>query len=134
MIRAATTKTKGRNRFLELVSVLSGSGFAGLLIGTLQHYLGFGVRSHLFGREAFELACFEGGIIGAIFAVPTGLITYYGALQGHVTQRQVILIVVGSLFGGCVLGTAFFVLSALMTPILTVGIAWSIRLSRRSRI
>ncbi|MFZ0921636.1 MAG: hypothetical protein WA020_01120 [Candidatus Acidiferrales bacterium] len=111
----------------ELLTVLLGSMLAGFLIGTLQHYVAFGVWGDGFGVEAFKFSLFEGGIVGAEFAVPTGLIAYYGVLKRSVTPKQVSVILGGSLVGGCAAGAAIFWPSAFITPALTVGVAIAIR-------
>lgn len=46
---------------LELMVVLPSSILTGYSIGTIQHYVAFGVWGYGFGSEAFQLATFEGG-------------------------------------------------------------------------
>ncbi|HLJ41590.1 MAG TPA: hypothetical protein VKT50_08890 [Candidatus Acidoferrales bacterium] len=111
----------------ELLTVLFGSMLAGFLIGTLQHYVAFGLWGDGFGIEPFEFALFEGGIVGAAFAVPTGLIAYYAVLKRRVTIQQIAIILVGSLVGGCGAGTAISWLSAFITPFLAVGMAVAVK-------
>jgi hypothetical protein len=115
-------------RIVELLVVVGGSVAVGFLIGVLQHYLGFGVWGYGFEKDALELALFEGGITGAIVAIPTGLFVYYFCLGSTVSLRQVIAIVGGSLAGGCLLGVALAAASAFLTPLLTIGIALAIRI------
>lgn len=112
-------------RFLvELTILLTGCILAGYSIGTLQHYIVFGVWRYGFGKDALELALLEGGITGALFAIPTGLVAYYVILRRRVNEKQIATILVGSLIGGCVVGLATPVGSALLTPALTLGISW----------
>jgi len=114
-------------KLIEATVVLVGSIAAGVLIGVLQHYVAFGVWGEGFGREAFELALFEGGIAGGMAAVPTGLVTYYWCLGGRASVGQVVVIVGGSLICGCLSGVLLGYGSALVTPIVTVIIAIGIR-------
>ncbi len=117
--------------FREFVAVVAGSILAGFLIGTLQHYVSFGIWGYGFGKEPFWLACFEGGALGGMLGVPTGLFTYYVILKRVVTNRQVAIIVLGSLVGGSLAGVVIFRLSAFITPILTLLIALVVRLALR---
>ncbi len=88
----------------ELVVLLLGSALTGFVIGVLAHYVGLGFHGYGFGSDAIELALFEGGITGVMFALPTGLFTYYIVLERYVTAKQVTIIVLGSLVGGSALG------------------------------
>ncbi|MHB8559100.1 MAG: hypothetical protein ACYDCU_13370 [Candidatus Acidiferrales bacterium] len=108
---------------LEFVMLVLGSILAGYFIGTLQHYVAFGVWADGFGMEAFQFSLLEGGITGAMFGIPTGLIAYYAVLRRRVTPKQVAIILLGSLVGGCGAGIGIFWPSAFVTPILTIGIA-----------
>lgn len=112
---------------MEALILTLGSGLAGLLIGTLQHFLGFRVLGCGFGRDAFFLACGEGGGVGVVFGIPTGFVTYYALLQGKVCFGETAIIVAGSLIGGCALGIVLVVMSAFITPILTVVLAGIVR-------
>src|SRR5437762_2234511 len=96
-----------RERLIEFVKLLMGSSAAGFSIAVLQHYVTFGVRGAGFGHDAILLACFEGGILGVIFGIPTGLFAYYVTLQRSVTVRQIVIITLGSLIVGCVGGIIF---------------------------
>jgi hypothetical protein len=107
---------------------------AGFLIGTLQHYVSSGVWGDGFGQEPFWFACFEGGALGGMLGVPTGLFTYYVILKGLVTNRQIAIIVLGSLVGGCLAGVVVFWLSAFITPILTVLLALVVRFALRRSV
>jgi hypothetical protein len=129
MAVSLTHPTKIWRTFRELTAVVFGSMLAGFLIGTLQHYVSFGVWGDGFGREPFMFACFEGGTLGGILGVPTGLLTYYGILKRHVTKRQIAIIVLGSLVGGSLAGVVVFWLSAFITPILTLLLALVVRLA-----
>jgi hypothetical protein len=111
------------DRLIEFVILSVGSGMAGLLIGVLQHYVAFGLHGYGFGRDAFWLACFEGGIAGVMLGLPTGLVGYYLILRRHVTFKQVSLIFLGSLVGGCGVGAIGGPWSALLTPALTIALA-----------
>jgi tetrahydromethanopterin S-methyltransferase subunit D len=124
MGNAAQPSTDIRCFVLELVTVLSGSALAGFLIGTLQHYVSFGIWGDGLGRELFWFACFEGGLLGGALGVPTGLLAYYVVMKRHVTNQQIAIIVLGSLIGGCLAGVIIFWASAFVTPILTLMIAW----------
>src|SRR5271154_7202975 len=128
---AAQHSTKMRRFLLEFVSVVLGSALAGFLIGTSQHYIGFGVWGDGFGTEPLWMACFEGGGLGGILGVPTGLLAYYVVLKRRVTNQQIAIIVLGSLIGGCLAGVAIYWPSAFVTPMLTLLIAW---VSRRMAI
>lgn len=55
---------------LEFLTVLFGSTFAGVFIGTLEHYVSFGIWGYGFGKEPFQLACFEGGVLGEFLEYP----------------------------------------------------------------
>jgi uncharacterized protein YejL (UPF0352 family) len=107
--------------------VLLGSLLAGFVIGTLQHYVAFGYWGGGFGKDTFVFSLFEGGIIGSIFALPTGLIAYYVVLQRHVTRRQIAIVVLGSLVGGLATGAVASWISAPITPILTISLAASVK-------
>jgi len=104
---------------------------AGFLIGTLQHYVSFGFWGDGFGLQQFWFACFEGGALGAMLGVPTGLLTYYVILKRLVTNQQIGIIVLGSLVGGSFAGLVIFWLSAFITPILTLLLALVVRLTLR---
>ena len=119
---------KVRGIVLELIALLLGSAFAGFLIGILQHYVSFGFNGYGFGKEAFGLALFEGGIMGIMFALPTGLFAYYIVLDRHVTPKQVLIVVLGSLIGGSALGIVLSWLSSFVTPILAIGLAVGVKL------
>jgi hypothetical protein len=90
-----------RDRLTEVVVLFVGSGIAGFSIGVPQHYVAFGLHGYGFGRDAFYLALVEGGIVGVMLGIPTGLIAYYFVLQRHVTFKQVSLIFLGSFLAGC---------------------------------
>jgi hypothetical protein len=110
--------------------VVAGSMLAGFLVGTLQHYVSFGVWGDGFGLQPFWFACFEGGVLGAMFGVPTGLLAYYVVLRRVVTDKQIGIIVLGSLLGGSLAGLVVFWLSAFITPILTLLLALMVRVVR----
>jgi hypothetical protein len=114
-------------RLIEFVQLLAGSSAAGFSIAVSQHYATFGVRGYGFGRDAIELACFEGGILGIFFGIPTGLIAYYVILQSRVTVKQIVVITVGSLIVGCLGGLIFDWFFALATPVLTIYLAWLVK-------
>jgi hypothetical protein len=106
-------------RFLiELLILLVGSITAGFLIGTIQHFVAFGVWGYGFAKDSLKLARLEGGLLGGIFGIPTGLIAYYAVLKRRATPKLVAAILGGSLVGGCALGIGTFWLSAFLTPIL----------------
>jgi hypothetical protein len=120
MAELAERLAKISRRALTLAAVLTGSTLAGFSIGVLQHYVSFGIWGDGFSEGPFWLACFEGGFVGAVLAVPTGLIAYYGVLKGKVTVRRAMKIVLGSLVGGCLAGAVLFWPSAFATPVLTI--------------
>jgi hypothetical protein len=97
------------------------------LIAVVQHYVTFGVHGYGFGHDALLLACFEGGMLGVFFGIPTGLITFYVILQGHVTVKQAFIITLGSMAVGCLGGIFFDWLFAFATPVLTMYIAWGVK-------
>lgn len=115
----------------ELLVLIPGSALAGVVIATIQHYVVFAAMGGGFGHGALSLALFEGGILGGLFGIPTGLIVYYLALRRRITSKRVSVVVVGSLVFGClvavagahIMGDAFVPVSALITPLLTVAIA-----------
>jgi hypothetical protein len=119
----------------ELALLSLGSIVVGWLIGTAQYFFanripfcGFSVAGGCrFGEAEFLLAFFEGGLIGAAFAFPTGLAVWYGILRRKATIHQVGTIVLGSLIGGCLLGAVISILSAFATPFLTLAIAAIVR-------
>jgi hypothetical protein len=100
------------------------------VIGTLQHYLSFGIWGDGFGKEAFWLAGFEGGIVGGVLGIPTGVLAYYVILKRQVTNRQITIIVLGSLVGGCVAGAVIFWPSAFITPILAILLSLKARVAQ----
>jgi hypothetical protein len=115
----------------EVVLVSLGSIAAGWLIGIAQHFIALRVPScglslagdcRLGGSE-FYLAFWEGGLVGAAFGLPTGLAVWYGMLRRHSTVSQVRTIMLGSLIGGCAIGAVIPVLSAFVTPFLTLAVA-----------
>jgi hypothetical protein len=117
----------------ELVILLPGSMLVGALIGTLQHYVAFGVRGAGFGIEALRFAGFEGGTVGWMFGVPTGLLVYYAALRRRVDVRLVMQVLAGSLVIGCVLGLLFGIPSAVLTPLFTIGLALMLNQNREQK-
>lgn len=131
MTSSSVRPTKILQFSLELAAVLAVSVLAGAAIGILQHYVSFGVWGYGFGKGAFWLARLEGGGTGAAFGVPTGLLAYYGILKRRVTSRQVAIIVLGSLAGGCAIGAAIYWPSAFVTPVLTILLSRQVRLAPR---
>jgi hypothetical protein len=125
--QSAHTRRTIRERLIEFVKLLTGSAAAGFSIAVLQHYVTFGVRGAGFGHDAILLACFEGGILGVIFGIPTGLVAYYVPLQSSVTVRQIGIITLGSLIVGCVGGIIFGWFFAFATPLLTIYIVWGVK-------
>jgi hypothetical protein len=111
------------DRLIEFVALSVFSGIAGFSIGVPQHYIAFGLHGWGFGRDAFFLACLEGGIVGVMLGIPTGLIAYYLIFRRDVTFKQGSSIFLGSLLGGCGVGAIGGPWSALLTPALTVAIA-----------
>jgi hypothetical protein len=112
-----------RDRLIEFVVLFAGSGIAGFCVGVPQHYVAFGLHGYGLGRDAFFLACVEGGIVGVMLGIPTGLIAYYFVLRRDATFKRALLIFAGSLIGGCGVGALGGPWSALLTPFLTVAIA-----------
>jgi hypothetical protein len=82
------------------------------------------------GVSEFYLAFWEGGLVGAAFALPTGLVVWYGILRRHSTVSQVRTIVLCSLIGGCVIGALTSAISAFITPFLTLVIAAIVKYRR----
>lgn len=105
---------------VEIAAVVIGSAAAGYVIGTAQHFVVFGVWDGGFGREQLRFACLEGGVLGAVFGVPTGLIVYYGILKRRLALAMALEIVVVSLIVGCTAGLAFYWLSCFFTPMVTI--------------
>ncbi len=124
-----------RRLLKEIALLIPGSLAAGWFIATVQHFVVFGFLGGGFGWGPFELAFFEGGILGGAFGIPTGFITYYLALRRRVTLKIVSVIVIEGLVAGCVvavagarmIGDAFVPVSALITPLLTIAIAVATR-------
>jgi hypothetical protein len=116
-----------RERIITLAKLLVGSSAAGFFIAVVQHYVTFGVHGYGFGHDALLLACFEGGMLGLFFGIPTGLITFYLILQGRVTVKQVLIITLGSMVVGCLGGIFFDWPFAFATPVLTMYIAWGVK-------
>jgi hypothetical protein len=112
-----------RKSIVDFLIVLLGSILAGFAIGTIQHYVAFGVWEKGLELENFELALFEGGILGAIFGVPTGLVTFYFVLRKAVNFKRAAFIVLGSLLCGAGSAVIIFWLSAFVTPFATLGLA-----------
>ena len=115
----------------EFIVLLLGSSAVGWFIGTLQHFVAFGVWGGFgFNRGAFYVACLVGGSLGSLFAIPTGFIVWYTELHRKATALEVSAIVLTSLLGGCCLGAALFWPSALLTPVLTIAAATLVRRRR----
>lgn len=108
---------------VELTVLFLGSALVGFVIGTLQHYVSFGIWGYGFSKDALELALLEGGIVGSLFAIPTGLGIFYLVFKRRVNPRRILVTAVGSLLGGCLLGILFFWASAFLTPFVTLSIA-----------
>jgi hypothetical protein len=116
----------------EFFVLVLGSAIVGCLIGVVLHYVGFGLHGDGFGIDAFELALFEGGMAGGMFALPTGLFGYYIVLRRRVTPKQVAIIILGSLGGGLAITSVAPIFAALFTPLITLGIALRFRLHQPS--
>jgi hypothetical protein len=116
----------------EFFVLLLGSAIVGCLVGTVLHYVGFGLRGGGLGIDWLEFALFEGGIVGVAFAVPTGLFAYYIVLRRRVTPKQVVIIILGSLGGGLAITSVAPIFAALFTPLITLGIALRFRLHQPS--
>jgi hypothetical protein len=119
---------------LKFIAVFSGSVLAGFSIGTLQHFVSFGIWGYGFSKDTLGLALLEGGMTGVVAAVPTGLLIYYFILKRNLTFRELAVIVLGSLAGGCVLGAALFWPSAFLTPVWTVFLSIIVRARTTSPI
>ena len=108
---------------VELSAVVLGSVAAGCAIGTVQAFVVFGVWDAGFGWQQFHLSFRQGGLTGAIFAIPTGLIIYYGILKRAVTLPKAAEILAFSLIAGCTAGLAYYWMSCFFTPLVTMGFA-----------
>jgi hypothetical protein len=106
----------GYHRFaIELPLLVLGSMVAGWVIGAAQHFFAFriwGCGLKVIGdcslsASEFLLSFWEGGIVGAVIAIPTGLIAWYAILRRRAVVAQVRAVVMSSLLGGCLLGAAF---------------------------
>ena len=121
-----------------LALLVMGFLLVGWVTGTAQYFFagrvwtcGFSLSGGCrISEDECLLAFFEGGIIRAVVAVPTGLIAWYGILQGKATLTQVRTVVIGSIVGGCALGAATGVLSVFLTPCLTLVLAGLLRVRR----
>ena len=107
----------------------------GWVTGTAQYFFAARIRTcglslsdgcSLSDSECL-LAFSEGGLIGAIVAVPTGLVAWFAILQTKATDAQVRTVVLGSVIGGSVLGAAMGLLSVFATPVLTLALAGIVR-------
>lgn len=107
----------------ELAAVVAGSMAAGFAIGTAQHFLVFAVWDGGFGPEHLHSAVRVGGVVGAVFGIPTGLIIYYGILKREVTLRAALQIAAFGCIVGCTAGLAFYWMSCFFTPLVTAGFA-----------
>ena len=112
-----------RKALSQFVLVLLGSIITGFVIGTVQHYVAFGVWEGGFDVENFKLALFEGGILGAVFGVPTGIVTFYLLLRRSLNLKRASFIVLGSLICGVGSAVAIFWISAFVAPFATLGVA-----------
>jgi hypothetical protein len=124
---SANNLAKIGRELLKFLAVFSGSVLAGFSIGTLQHFVSFGIWGYGFSKDTFGLALIEGGMTGVVAAIPTGLLIYYFILKRNLTFRELAIIVLGSLAGGCVLGAALFWPSAFLTPVWTVFLSIIVR-------
>lgn len=92
-------------------------------VGTVQHYVAFGVQEREFGTQAFLFAVFEGGTFGVMLGYPTGLIVYYIILRKTATRARILLICCVALIGGVISGMLLGLFSGFATPLLTIGAA-----------
>jgi hypothetical protein len=107
---------------VELLVLIPASMLIGFSIATVQHYVAFGVHGYGFSRDALGLASFEGGFLGVLLGLPTGLLTYFVALRRRPNPKVIAETVAGSMIGGCLLGLLFYIFSAGLTPFLTFGL------------
>jgi hypothetical protein len=107
-------------------------------MGTVQACVAFVFWSHNFGEDQLIFACL-GGAVGGFMGIPTGLIAYYAVLKSKVSVRQAVIIVLASLFSGCLAALVLAAFSAFLTPVLTLLIAWKVNnatnlCDRRNRV
>lgn len=112
-----------RRVLVELLWLVPVSAVAGFVIGTIQHFVSFGVWGYGFGLGPLEFAVLEGGLLGVALGVPTGVVAYYAGLRRKASFGRVLLVVVGTLLAGCLLGVELFWASALATPFAAVAAA-----------
>lgn len=122
-------------RTIEILLVAGASILAGWVIGTVQHFVGFGISDHhMFSRDGFSFAAFEGGVVGGIFGLPTGLIVYYAVLRAAVRPLDVIFTFSAALAGGCLAACLSAVGSVVVTPAVTVLAAMWLSSRRKYRL
>jgi hypothetical protein len=105
---------------------------AGWAVGTAAHFLG---GSPGFGLDlgAFQLAFFEGGIQGAAIGMIVGLVIFYGMLQGRATWKDWAILVGVSLVTAAIMFLLLGVITLLVTPVVTLIVAFALGISRSSR-
>ena len=112
----------------EFVILALGSAIVGWAVGTLQYYA-IDLWAQIAGTRPWiepsllRLAYGEGGTVGIVFAIPTGLLCWYLVLQRHATMAEVSTVVFWSLIGGCLAGACLGIVSAFLTPLLTLSVS-----------
>jgi hypothetical protein len=128
-------------KIAEVPLVVLGSILTGWVVGTCQYFFasrvwacGLNLSGGCgLGDSEFLLAFWEGGLIGAAIAIPTGIIGWYFVLARNATVAQMRTVVLWSVLGACVLGAAASLLSVFFTPVLTLVIAGVVRV-RSARV
>lgn len=123
-MNAEAHKSRFLKVLIELAWLLPLSAAAGFVVGTVQHFISFGVWGYGFGGGALNLAILEGGTLGAALGAPTGIVALYCGLRRAASVQRVSFILIGTLGVGCVLGAALFWVSAFITPVAAVALAY----------
>ncbi len=120
--------------FAKILLVCLGSIAAGWLIGALQDFVAVNVAlcgvslsgNCRVGMAEFYAALWQGGLIGAAFGLPTGLVAWY-ILGGRSSAGQIVAILAGTLLGGCTMGAVISFTSAFFTPLVALLVAAFVR-------
>jgi hypothetical protein len=135
------TNPAPQGRVVEFAGVTLTSLLIGFLVGSLQHTLGFipEIRQSSVA-EVVRFSMVEGGLFGAFAGVITGWFCYYAVFQRRATGRDwvtvgalvaVVAVVVGLLVG--LFNPDALLVSAMLMPGITVGIAFAVAWWRASR-
>lgn len=104
--------------------VSAGCLLAGFSIGTVAHFLGGG-----FGLNwaALQFAAGEGGIPGGAIGLLVGLLIFYAIFHGQASWRDWAILASVSLVTATVALMVVFVLTVVITPMVTITVAVAMR-------